>query len=217
MPNKIRKINQLKTIESFIQTNLFKGNSYFNKAGEIINSFYEDTKPPQYSLNLEGLVILRPDNITEELKVSPEIFWTRYVNPGSLDQIANAHIKKTTRVTEILNVREITRIGWRNYFVYEFQSELDRNNVFEKFSIGKFLKTELSVFTMKLENITFRVLIRKVHKNSEPKTPAMLIDVDAFKSFEKPIPVENSGKTINRIRELIQSREFVDEINEIIK
>ena len=69
---------------------------------------------------------------------------------------------------------------------------------------------------MTLEKMTFRIIIRKVNKNDLSNTPAMLIDVDAFEQYKEPAPITNTSKTINRIRKLIQSKVFLEEINQII-
>src|SRR5438094_489759 len=117
MLNRLTKINQLRNIESFIQVNLFKGYTFIDKAGEIINHFYRDKVPPivpQISPN--GMVIIKPDNITEELKVAPDAFWARYLNPNSLDQIASSYSKNLIDIVSILKVDEVPRVGWRNYF-----------------------------------------------------------------------------------------------------
>jgi hypothetical protein len=217
MATEVRKINHLKNIESFIQVNLFKGYVFADNAGSLVNSFFQNNQPPQFTLGLEGLIISKPDNVTEEMKISSELLWTRYINPASLDQIANAHIKKLDLVSRILNVDSITRVGWRNYFVYEYRSEKERNRAFDKFSVGQRLSTELSAFKMALDKIYFSIIIRKINKNNPSKTPAILIDVDAFETYKEPESVTNTRKIINEIRQTIQSKEFLEEINQIIK
>ena len=216
MPNAIRKINQLKTLESFIQINFFKGFEYIDKAGKLINKFYKDDLPPQFSVGLDGLVILKPNDITEELKISADGYWSHYTKPSSLDQVATFYSKYYDDVVNTLGVEKITRIGWRNYFVYEYQKSEERENALKKLNLGSELKIEACVFSLKTNEITSNIIIRRAVRNDSKKTPAILLDIDSFIVFKSPHPVKEGHKSLKEIRIMIQSDDFLKQINLIL-
>jgi hypothetical protein len=217
MANKIRKLNELNNIESFIQINLFKGFTYVDKAGELVNAFYKNTTPPQFSMNLDGLIIVKPDDITEEIKISPIGYWAHYINPSSLDQISTMYLKPYENITKILDVGKITRVGWRNYFVYDYQNLAQREKALDKFSLKTELKIEVSVFTFQLNDISSTITIRKASKNDKKNTPSLLLDIDSFKNFVEPIPEKHGAKELVEIRKMLQSEEFIEKINWILE
>ncbi len=218
MADKITKINKLRNIESFMQVNLFKGYTFIDKAGEIINHFYRNQDPPIVpEISPNGMVILRPDDITEELKVSPSAIWAHYLNPSSLDQVATFYSKNLIDIARILNVNKVTRVGWRNYFVYEYNNPKDREQSLRKLSVQEDMKVELAVYSITLSRVTITLSISKLSKKDQKQTPAVLIDIDAYIAYEKPNEITEAERDIAEIRRTIQSSELMDKINALIK
>ncbi len=201
-----------------MQVNLFKGYTFIDKAGEIINHFYRNQDPPIVpEISPNGMVILRPDDITEELKVSPSAIWAHYLNPSSLDQVATFYSKNLIDIARILNVNKVTRVGWRNYFVYEFNNPKDREQSLRKLSVQEDMKVELAVYSITLSRVTITLSISKLSKKDQKQTPAVLIDIDAYIAYEKPNEITEAERDIAEIRRTIQSSELMDKINALIK
>ncbi len=217
MTKRVNKFNKLNNIESFIQVNLFKGFKYIDKAGELVNNFYKGNNSPQFTMNLEGLVIFKPDDITEEIKITPLGFWAHYLKPASLDQISNSYIKSFDDVVKVLEVNKITRVGWRNYLVYEYSSVEDRENALKKFNLNTNIKIESLVYQFELDSINSVINIRKASKNDDKKTPALLLDIDSFVNFDNTTTLEKVSNELINIRKMLHSDNFLEEINTILK
>ena len=218
MTNRLTKINQLNNIESFIQVNLFKGYTFIDKAGEIINSFYRGQNAPIVPLiSPNGMVIKKFDEITEELRVSPGDVWAHYLKPNSLDQIATSYLKNLKAITSIVNVDGVLRIGWRNYFVYEYGTIQDREQSFKKLTIDQSMKTALAAYSLDLKGVEVTISITRAAKKEEPQTPAVLIDIDAFIVHKEPCKLTEAEAEITEIRKVIQSAELLEKINLLIK
>src|SRR6266702_1722387 len=172
MANRLTKINQLNNIESFIQVNLFKGYTFIDKAGEIINHFYINQVPPTVpGISPNGMIIKKPNDRTEELKVAPDAIWSHYLNPNSLDQIATLYSKNFQDIASIMNVNKITRVGWRNYFVYEYNSLKDREQSLKKLTLDEAMKAELMVYSLMLKRVAVTLSISKLSKKDQKQTP----------------------------------------------
>lgn len=218
MSGSITKLNQLKHIESFIQTNLYKGYTFIDKAGEIINNYYIEDVPPKVPLiSPSGMSILKPDKLTEELTVSPGAVWTHYLNPNSLDQIATHYTKNLKNIASILRVDKATRVGWRNYFVYEYQSHSDRDQSLKKFSVSDTLRVQVASYAFELKNFASTISISKISKNDPKQTPAILIDVDTYMVYDKPSGMTEAESELIAIRKAIQSPELLEKINLLIR
>ncbi|HYT46270.1 MAG TPA: hypothetical protein VEP90_28330 [Methylomirabilota bacterium] len=218
MSDSLTKINQLKHIESFIQTNLYKGYIFIDKAGEIINHFYIGDTPPNVPLiSPSGMTILKPNNITAELTVAPNAVWEHFLNPNSLDQIATSYSKNLIDIVSILKVDKVTRVGWRNYFVYEYDSIGDREQSLKKFSVEEALKAQAASYSFELKNFISTLSISKISKNDQKQTPAILIDIDTYIVHDKPGGMKEAESELIEIRKAIQSPELLEKINLLIK
>ena len=218
MSKTIKKITDLQNAESFVQANLVQGYKYIDKAGEIVNYFYSNGKPPLFDMNLGRLVIKTPDNATAEVKVSPNDFWGHYISPDSLDLIEHSFDKYQKDICNILDVGQINRIGWRNYFVFEFaQSETDkREKVLSKFTPDDNFKFSETVFVVEEEGITQKVKVVRAERRVKDPPPAILFDVDCYKDFPSPTKPAEVGKYLKQINKQLHSDNFLSVLNTVL-
>lgn len=214
----VNKIGQLYNVESFIQVDFLKGYKYVDKAGELVNSYYIDDQEPQFSMSMAELQIKPLDGVTEEVKISPKAFWSHYLLPNSLDQIATSFQKNTERVLKILEVETIKRIGWRNYFIYELgeNQEAEREQILGKFALDTGLTLENMTFKTSHNEYKFNVTITKASRKSESHRPAILIDIDIYQD-ELNIRPNEISKKMDVFRKELQDKFVLDFINSILK
>ncbi|HEY4505428.1 hypothetical protein A2V80_03140 [Candidatus Woesebacteria bacterium RBG_16_39_8b] len=216
MKQAIRKITQFKIIESFIQTDFVKGFKYVDKAGEIVNSFYNGKTPPRFEMNLSGLVIVDPDEQTKEIKVSPLAFWAHYLEPDTLDRIASLFEKKLEVIFPILSPEGFQRLGWRNYFIYEVNNEAERGEILAKFLPVTSLEFNEISLNLKIEQVNSQFSLKKVLKKKDPKAAALLFDTDNFIRYEEPVGIDQIKSDLRKIRESFSSEKFMGVINTIL-
>lgn len=214
---KLKKISDLQNIESFMQIDLFKGYKYVDKAGEIVNYFYNDKKEPLFTMDLNGLIIHKPSNEIETLKVSAKVFWAHFISPDSLDQIKNWFSKNSTDILNILSVNKITRLGWRNYFVYDFIDIKQRDAVFNKYLPNENFRTEEFMFSTQCKDLDLNIKIQKIKKKDKIESPGILIDIDMFKLFKEPLSVNLINNDLNNFIGTIRSEDFLEIINSILR
>lgn len=219
MVKTITKINNLVNAESFLQVNFVKGYKYVDRAGEIVNYFHtSDKKAPNFVMNLQGLIINNPDEKTEEIKISPNSFWAHFVSPDSLEIMNDFFDKKSEDIIKILEIEEISRIGWRNFFVQEFNNEDERDSVLKKFAPIENLEFGESLFTTECLNFQLNIRIKKVIKNEANTTPGVLIDVDFYRKFETDNLLTTDKLKIELLdfKKVIRSDEFLEIIKNIL-
>jgi len=207
----IKKINELDNTESFIQINFVKGFEYIDKAGKITNFF--NTVPK--NMNMYGMAIEKSKK--EEVRITPYNFWSHFILPDSLGQISDSFVNDAEGVLKIIKVEEITRIGWRNYFIYKLNKDKEIENALNKFIQKENLNFNSISFSCKENGINFNFRVEKL-ADKEDGNRGILIDVDSFKDFtEDNLLMFNKEKdTLKEIREKIQSKSFLDVINFIL-
>lgn len=210
----IKKINDIEITEGFLQINLVKGYKYIDKAGEIVNYFHkEDGTPPKFTMDLSGLIIPNLDDKIDTLKISSNQFWANFKFPGSIEYMADNFSSKIKDVLNILEVSTIDRIGWRNYFVYEFKDEATREAVLQKFSVGDSLKLEQIMYSKEINGFNLNIQILKIL--TKESLPGILIDIDTYKKDK--VNSETVKSELNKFKDLYRSKEFIELINLIIK
>jgi hypothetical protein len=185
MSKTIQKLTKLNNPESFIQINTIKGFKYIDKAGEIVNAYHKKNKVPQFAMGLNGLIIEKPKDKIEQIKVTSQVIWAKFIKIDTLDTVAHLFSKEAENILQILEVEKLGRIGWRNYFVYELQNKEKQDEYLKKFTVikdTKLLAVRLEVKTGKEFNAN--LMVQPVIKNNEEKTPGVLFDVDVFKKGE---------------------------------
>jgi hypothetical protein len=185
MSKKIHKLGKLKNPTSFIQINLIKGFKYIDKAGEIVNLYHNKNLAPQFTMGLEGLLIEQPTDQIYQLKVTPKDIWLKFKEMDSLEMIYNHFWVEAKKILDVLEVDKISRVGWRNYYVYEFQQKDDQEKYLSK--IMTIDKTQLVVMSLKI--ITDRdfdafLRLQPVLRIDESKLPGILFDIDVFQNGE---------------------------------
>jgi len=218
MKKEIKKVNELKIIESFIQTDYLKGYKYVDLAGEILNHFYTKRVPPKFNMDLSGLSIYQPDSISDEIRISSNAFWSHFINPSSLDQIMTSYLKKYNEILKILGVQSVSRIGWRIYFSYTLSSKEEGIGILKKFSPLNTLEVrEILLYakdsTKLIENNIRLSLIKKVDED----TYSLLFDLDFYKYFETDNNVDSCANELKELRTFIQSQYTLDLVNSVLK
>lgn len=216
MRNKIKKINELTLLESFIQTDYFKGYKYIDKAGEIVNHFHKERLTPEYSMDLNGLVIFNPDPYTDQLRVTSNSLWAHYVEPDSLDQATRLYIKKAETIFQILEIVDITRIGWRNYYAYSVSSKDEGINILKQFSPVKYMETKDVLFYFKnsIEQ-EFNIKIGLIKKSKEDAY-SLLFDIDIYRRYDSGNEIKDSIKELSKIQTTIQGENILEVINSVL-
>jgi hypothetical protein len=181
----IAKLNKLNNPESFIQINTIKGFKYIDKAGEIVNAYHKNNSAPQFKMGLDGLIINGPKDKINELKITSQIVWAKFSQIDSLDMISNLFAKEAEIILKILEIEKVSRVGWRNYFVYEFQDKANQDEYLKKFTVIDNTKPSVLQLEVKTRNdFKANLIIQPVVKNDENKTSGVLFDIDVFQSGE---------------------------------
>jgi len=213
MSKTIAKLNKLNNPESFIQINTIKGFKYIDKAGEIVNAYHKKNAAPQFTMGLNGLVINEPLDKIDELKVTSQVIWAKFTQIDSLDMISNLFSNEAKKILEILEVEKISRIGWRNYFVYEFQDKSKQDEYLKKFTVVDNTTPSILRFEIKTgKDFSANLIVQPVIKNDTNKTPGVLFDVDVFKTGE--IKIDEVSSTLKLFRQyLADENGFLSVIN----
>lgn len=181
----IQKLNNLNNPESFIQVNTIRGFKYVDKAGEIVNIYHKNNTAPQFTMGFDGLVINDPEEKVEQLKVTSQEVWVKFAKPDSLSMISDIFSKEVDLILKVLEVEKVSRIGWRNYFVHEFQN-WDKQDEYMK-KIAPVKGAQLSVIRFKVntgKNFNANLGFQPIEKNDATKTPCVLFDIDIFQKGE---------------------------------
>lgn len=213
MNKKIQKINNLKKLEGFVQLNFVKGFKYVDKAGEFFNHLYVGDNCPQYAMDPTGMAV--KINEKTELKVSPHNLWMHFVEPDSLDLQKREFVKKAELANSIFEPEKYTRIGWRNYFVYDSGDSYP--SIIPKDYLQDSEFNEI-VFTKKINSLEARMRISKLIK-PENTTKAILFDIDLFvkKDFDRENFLSELNRLMNQIETAYRSEELLNLINGLLK
>jgi hypothetical protein len=212
MSKKIQKINNLKKLEGFLQLNFVKGFKYVDKAGEFFNNFYEGDKFPKHVMDPTGMTV-KIDEKTQ-LKVSPYHLWMHFVEPDSFDYQSREFLKKAALVNSIFEPEKYTRIGWRNYLVYECGDTYPAIIPSDYLKGGEFSEV---VFTKKIETLDSRISVSKLIKE-ETSTKAILFDIDIFK--KEDISSENYSSVSSVLKDIenaYKSDALLEIVNDLLK
>lgn len=215
MTNPIKKLNNLKSSESFIQVNTIKGYKYVDKAGEIVNAYYKDDAPPAFNMTIGELRINKPSNKIEELKVSSQMVWMRCLIVDSLDMVATTFTQESKKIFKILDIEKVSRIGWRNYFIYECAIKADQDKIFEKLTTIKTAKLNSINFEINLEK-NFKVILGMLPvTKTDNNTSAVLFDVDISHNGE--VDTKEVPKLLKEFREYLTADSgFIGTVNNIL-
>lgn len=213
MSNKIQKINNLKKLEGFIQLNFVKGFKYVDKAGEFFNHFFVGDNFPKHVMDPTGMTV-KIDEKTE-LKVSPYHLWMHFVEPASFDLQMQNFIRKAELANSIFEPEKYTRIGWRNYLVYDSGSSYP--NIIPKDYLQNSEFNEI-VFTKKINGLDARVSVSRL-TNPENKTKAILFDIDLFKKEDltRKNFLSEINSSMTQIEAAYKSDELLSLVNDLLK
>lgn len=210
---KIKSITDLKLQNSFYQLNLIKGFKYIDKAGEIVNLYYEGDKPPNFNMGIDGLYLKSPEEYIEVLKYSSDRLWMKFDKISTIDQVIQ-FIRKPINITkDIQKVEIISRIGWRNIFLIELMNTQEVNNIEKIVEIIPDTNT-LSFRITHSKNeiksvIDIELLIGKKTKDKK----ALQINIDA--SIQKNIKINDVVEKTKEIM-LYFKNDFVRLINNLL-
>lgn len=202
MGKNIQKISNLKNPESFFQINTIKGFKYIDKAGEIVNEYHSDDKAPMFSMGLNGLVIEKPKEKIDILKITPQDIWAKFTEIDSLDMIARLFNQEANKIISILEIKKINRIGWRSYFIYDFISSKKQSEYFEKLIALENLKLSNASFNIITDkDFNINLIIQPVIKDDAQMTAGVLFDVDIYQI--KNIDIKKVSIIFDSFREYI--------------
>ena len=211
MSKKIQKINNLKKLEGFIQLNFSKGFKYVDKAGEFFNHFYDGDNFPKHIMDPTGMTV--KINEKTQLKVSPHHLWMHFVEPDSFDYQSREFMSKAKLVNSIFEPEKYTRIGWRNYLVYEC-GETYPDILPKDYIDGEFSEI---VFTKKIETFDSRISVSKLVKEGV-NTKAILFDIDIFKKQDIDATDFNQISTfLKDIESAYKSNALLEIVNGLLK
>ncbi len=213
MPKIIQKLNNLKNPESILQIDTIKGFKYIDKAGEIVNHYHVNNSIPRFRMGLDGLIIDNPREKIDVLKVTSNLIWTKFSEVDSLDMVIDLFVKEIEQILPVLNVQNIRRIGWRNYFVHEFKDQEAQDKYFS--SLSKIKDGKLAFVRSEIqwgEDVKANLRIQKVIKNDKEKTPGVLFDLDMFQVGE--IRSEEISKKLKYFRSYLADQgDFLNVVN----
>lgn len=214
MTKTIAKLNKLNHPESFIQINILKGFKYIDRAGEVVNSYHKNDAPPQFSMGLNGLDIIEPLQKVSQLKLTAQTFWMKFEEIDSLDMVSGIFVKEAEKISKILDVQEVGRIGWRNYFYFDFKTEEDQKKYLQKFTVIEDTNPVLMRLEIKTgKDFNANLMLKPVIKNDTDKTRGVLFDVDVFKNGNTKIG--DISKILKSFREYLADESgFLSLINE---
>ncbi len=213
MSKTIKKLNKLNNPESFIQINTIKGFKYIDRAGEIVNTHYKKNAPPIFTMGLNGLVIEQPKHKIEQLKVTPQVIWMKFTEIDSLDMVANIFFEEAQKILQILEVERVNRVGWRNYFVHEFQNKAKQDEYLKKLAVIKDTKPSVVRLEIKTgKDFGANLILQPVIKNDTEKTTGILFDIDVFQNGE--IELKNIPELLKGFRQyLADENGFLSVVN----
>jgi hypothetical protein len=213
MGKAIQKLNKLANPLSFIQINTIKGFKYVDRAGEIVNSYCKGSAAPKFTMNLNGLIIDQPLDKTDQLKITTQTVWMKFNEVDSLDMVSNIFEKEAEKILNILDVDKISRVGWRNYFIYDFEDDKEKDCYFKKFSIIK--NTKPQILRLEIETgkkFSASLMIEPV-LNNDTKTDGVLFDVDLF--IDGELERKDISRFLKEFRQyLCEEKGFLDLIND---
>lgn len=217
MSDKVLKLNKLKNPESFIQINTVKGFKYVDKAGEILNLLHRDDITPNFKMGLDGLVVDNVDDHINNIKISPNVIWVRFLKIDTLDMISSIFVKKTEEILKIIEVQKVNRIGWRNYFIYEFVKSSDLK---EFLKLNNRIKDgELTVLNTKLntkKGFEASLTIQPVKKVEDENAVGILFDLDVYK--EELLNVDQIAPTLKKFMQYMNDKDgFLSVVNNTFK
>ncbi|MBA7538886.1 hypothetical protein ES705_31163 [subsurface metagenome] len=211
---KIKSITDLKLQNSFYQLNLIKGFKYIDKAGEIVNLYYEGNKPPNFNMGIDGLYLKSPEEYIEVLKYSSDRLWMKFDKISTIDQVIQFIGKPINITKDIQKVEIISRIGWRNIFLIELVNTQEVNNIENIVEIIPDTNT-LSFRITHSKNeiksvIEIELLVNKKDKNKK----ALQINVDVF--IQENIKIDDVAKRTKEIMQYFKN-DFIKLINQLLR
>lgn len=208
---KLKKINKLQNVESFVQVSYLKGFKYIDKAGEIINLYQKANGSIAYDMSPERIIFPKGTvSGIEDIKVSNTYFWCHFVKPMNLGKTKQTYLGEFRKVSSTVEHGPIVRVGWRNYFVYDIDKTHDVNKT-------------LPVKDAELLDISFKKTLGKIKTNfhilplekESDKSSAILFDIDMYIPGLSADESEASS-LLEEIKNSLESSEMLDIINEIL-
>ena len=211
---KIKSITDLKLQNSFYQLNIIKGFKYIDKAGEIVNLYYEGDKPPNFNMGIDGLYLKSPEEYIEVLKYSSDRLWMKFDKISTIDQVIQFIRKPINIIKDIQKVEIISRIGCRNIFLIELMNTQEVNKIEKIVEIIPDTNT-LSFRITHSKNeiksvIEIELLVNKKNKNKK----ALQINVDVF--IQENIKIDDVAKRTKEIMQYFKN-DFIKLINQLLR
>lgn len=208
---KITKISKLDNVEGFLQVDYFKGNKYIDKAGEFLNSLYDSREnAPQYSMTPKGAEIIFEKG-KKRIEVNGSKIWTGYVAPDTLEVQKQFFVKAFDSAVALFEPVSYNRVGWRNFFASEDQTESTRFFKNENWYSGDFRELYIE---KDFGDIKSNIRISKV-QNRETQALGLMLDIDLYKQFTDERDPGVIKQTITEIASKFNSDEVVALANDV--
>jgi len=212
MSKKITKISNLKNLESFLQVNYLNGFKYIDKAGEILNMYQSKTGAIVYDMSPNRLIIPSPLANLDEIKISNVDLWCHYINPKNLGESERIFLEESEKLLKIIEVGKVTRIGWRNYYVYDLTKKPKNLNALTTLSNASIRELH---FQKDLPNDIKSSARIKLLKQKDDNKIVLFFDLDVY--LDREVGLTEGLQSFNKLRSAISSSEILDLINEIIQ
>ena len=216
MKYKIRKLNELQHTDSFMQINYLRGFKYVDRAGEIINLFFGDKEEPPYTMTTRDLIIKKDRDESQTYRIAVDNTWIHDASPQNLGSLLETFNKRSSAILKILEVEEVVRVGWRNYFVEELQNADDKRKILNRFLPVQAAEFSEVRFKKKILNFNCNVNLRGAEKNDASRTPALIFDIDCYKECDTPVGVAEASDELKKIKAVLLSSEMLDLFNSIL-
>lgn len=213
----IRKLNELKNIDSFMQVDIYKGYSYLDRQGLLLNHFLDGKSKSAPKLQNDGLLVEELNNGIQSYKITPSRLWAHFTNPPNIGKTRRAFIDTTIDVIKLLNIEQLKRIGWRNKYVFGFDNVEDLQKATANFVPRLKGKLTEITYSKDLDNgIHQTINIEPVQKLQDiPNLPeyGILFDIDTYLKFPEMVSSSMLSSMLDKIQAFLVSPDSIAEFN----
>lgn len=185
----LKNITDLKLLYSFYQINLIKGYKYIDKAGEIVNLYCKEVKPPDFDMGLSGLNIKHPTKYIEVIKYSSDRMWIKFINTDTVDQVAQFIKEPISIIKDVQEIKNVSRIGIRNIFLLELDNINDISTLENKINIISNTNTILFRFSHSKNQVNSITDIELLVNKNDNRKKALQVNSDVF--IKENIEIDN--------------------------
>lgn len=207
---KINTLSDLKVAKGIIQLNYVFNYSYVDKVGFLLNRYNENWGGYRFDSFEAGLLLNKPKENIETIIINPNAIALLYPAILNLDTVLDTYLDELLELLGIISIKELLRIGWRNYFILE---EIPDDCKFGKLDGFKNMRMNNVYYDLeKCDEVQGSIhMINKI--NEEKKV--ILFNTDLFISEE--IKVQNIKMELEKIKAFYTDKDkLITRINTLI-